>query len=87
MAQDTVKTKKPGILVTGIVSEISDYTNRDSGVVSFSLHIFIPGSRALMKIRLNDPPAPDLYVPMQPVQLYVSLSEYKGNINFNEAAT
>lgn len=76
--------KQSGIFISGQVSDVRDYTSKNTGEVKYSVRLFVPGSE-LITIGLAGQPDPKRFIPGELVKLRVSMGSYNGKIFFNEA--
>jgi hypothetical protein len=77
---------KLGLKVQGLVSEVSSYPDKKTGLFKYSVHLFIPGN-ALMKVSLKEGSDPQVFMNKigQPVSMKLSSREWNGNTFFSEA--
>ena len=76
--------KQSGILISGQVSDVRDYTSKKSGEVKYTVRLFVPGSE-LISIGLAGQPDPKRFIPGDLVKMRVSMGSFNGKTFFNEA--
>lgn len=75
MAESKNNFENMGLVVSGMVTETSEYTHKESGVVYHSVHLFT--GKSIIKISIPHP-SPERFAQGKPVKMEIKIREFNG---------